>query len=195
MPRIWADTIDAHRDAVREATLDAAGALVAQHGLTGVTMSQIARESGIGRATLYKYFPDLESVLHAWHERQVSGHLRRLAETAIRAGDAGTRLTAVLTAYADLSGHHQHGGEIAAQLHHGDHVARAHAELHAFVTELIRDAASAGDVRDDIPPGELATYCLHALSAASSLATRPAQARLVRITLAGLRPEASDAGA
>lgn len=54
MPRIWSQPIDAHRDAVREATINAAAALVAKHGLTGVTMSQIAKDTGIGRATLYK---------------------------------------------------------------------------------------------------------------------------------------------
>jgi AcrR family transcriptional regulator len=42
-------------------------------------MSQIAAEaSGIGRATLYKYFPDVESILRAWHERQVGAHLHQL---------------------------------------------------------------------------------------------------------------------
>jgi len=57
--------LKAHRDAVREATIKATAALVAQHGLTGVTMSQIAKDTGIGRATLYKYFPDVESILRA----------------------------------------------------------------------------------------------------------------------------------
>ena len=38
-------------------------------------MSQIAEQTGIGRATLYKYFPDVEAILLAWHERQVTGHL------------------------------------------------------------------------------------------------------------------------
>src|SRR5258705_900335 len=78
MPRIWSQTIEAHRDAVREATLDATAALVAEHGLTGVTMSQIAKDTGIGRATLYKYFPDVESILRAWHERQIDEHLKQL---------------------------------------------------------------------------------------------------------------------
>jgi len=78
VPRIWSETIDAHRAAVREATLDATAALVAEHGLAGVTMSQIAKDTGIGRATLYKYFPDVESILRAWHERQVDEHLKRL---------------------------------------------------------------------------------------------------------------------
>ena len=75
MPKLWNETIDAHRRAVRDATLNTTAALVAEHGLLSVTMSQIAEQTGIGRATLYKYFPDVEAILFAWHERQVSGHL------------------------------------------------------------------------------------------------------------------------
>src|SRR5580658_4802840 len=120
MPRTWGQTIAAHRDAVRDATLDAAAALVAEHGLTGVTMSQIAKAAGIGRATLYKYFPDIESVLAAWHERSVAEHLQQLAGVR-EGGPAGGRLAAVLRAYAIQS--HQrrgHGGDLAAMLHQGD---------------------------------------------------------------------------
>lgn len=193
VPRIWTETIAAHRDAVREAALDAAGALVAQHGLTGVTMSQIAQQSGIGRATLYKYFPDLDSVLMAWHERQVSAHLRQLGEIADRTQGAAARLHAVLGAYAALSGRQGHAGDIAAVLHQGEHVARAHAHLSEFITGLIGVAVADGDVRSDVPPGELAAYCLHALAAASGLPSKAARERLVQVTLAGLQP-GRDAG-
>src|SRR6266852_3396166 len=103
MPKLWNDTIAAHRDAVREATLNATAALVAEHGLTSVTMSQIAKESGIGRATLHKYFPDIDSILVAWHERQVAEHLHRLAEVSERTRGARDRLQAVLRTYAELS--------------------------------------------------------------------------------------------
>jgi len=72
---LWDDTIESHRRAVRDTTLDAAAALVAEHGLASVTMSEIAERTGIGRATLYRYFPDVEAILLAWHERQVSSHL------------------------------------------------------------------------------------------------------------------------
>ncbi|MDQ3425580.1 MAG: TetR/AcrR family transcriptional regulator, partial [Actinomycetota bacterium] len=33
MPKVWNTTIDAHRRAVRDATLDSTAALVAEHGL------------------------------------------------------------------------------------------------------------------------------------------------------------------
>lgn len=194
VPRIWTETIAAHRDAVRGAALDAAGALVAEHGLTGVTMSQIAQQSGIGRATLYKYFADLDSVLVAWHERQISAHLAHLAEIADRTEGAAARLHAVLAAYAGLPGRQGHGSDMAAALHQGEHITRAHAHLNEFITDLIREAVANGDARSDIPPGELAAYCLHALAAAPGLASKAARDRLVRVTLAGLQPNCSGSG-
>src|SRR6266581_7444580 len=105
VPKLWNDTIEEHRRAVRDATLDTTAALVAERGLASVTMSQIAERTGIGRATLYKYFPDVEAILVAWHERQVAGHLEHLAEVRDRAGDSGARLKAVLEGYAFL--HHE----------------------------------------------------------------------------------------
>src|SRR5438132_10403061 len=116
MPKLWNDTIETHRREVRDAILDTTVALVAEHGLASVTMSQIAEETGIGRATLYKYFPDVEAILVAWHERHVTGHLEHLAELRDQAGDAAQRLEAVLGAYA-LIQHKRHATELAALLH------------------------------------------------------------------------------
>jgi AcrR family transcriptional regulator len=189
VPKLWTETIEAHRNAVRHATLDTTAALVAEHGLRSVTMSQIAKETGIGRATLYKYFSDVESILIAWHERQVTGHLEHLAELRVQAGHAGERLEAVLEAYA-LIHHEHHGTELAALLHRGEHVARAQQHLRDFIRDLVAEGAKTGDLRDDVAPDELATYCLHALTAAGNLPSKAAVRRLVAVTLAGLRPRA-----
>jgi hypothetical protein len=37
---------------------------------------------------LYKYFPDVESILVAWDERHISRYLAYLAEVRDQAGDA-----------------------------------------------------------------------------------------------------------
>jgi AcrR family transcriptional regulator len=189
VPKLWNETIEAHRRAVRDATLDTAAALLAEHGLASVTMSRIAKKTGIGRATLYKYFSGVEAILLAWHERQITGHLEYLAEIRDRAGGAGERLEAVLEAYALISYKH-HGTELAALVHRGDHIARAQKQLNDFIRDLLTEGAETGALRDDVAPDELASYCLHALTAASSLPSEAAVRRLVTVTLTGLHPRA-----
>lgn len=186
VPKLWTDTVEEHRRAVRDAAMDAVAALVAEHGLAAVTMSKIAAETGIGRATLYKYFPDVEAVLVAWHERLVASHLGQLARIAARDGSPWSRLEAVLAEYARLARGQLLGGDLAALLHRGQHVSGAQHELGRLIAELLAEAAEAGQVRDDVPPGELASYCQHALAAAGGLPSEAAVRRLVAVTMAGL---------
>jgi AcrR family transcriptional regulator len=189
VPRLWNETIEAHRNAVHEAILDSAWTLVTEHGPTAVTMSQIAERAGIGRATLYKYFPDVETILFAWHQRQITGHLEHLAELRRRHGEPSERLEAVLQAYALISYQREHHGtELAALLHRGEQLAAAQQRLIELIQELLDEVARTGELRDDVASDELARYCLHALTAASGLSSEAAVRRLVQVTLAGLRP-------
>jgi AcrR family transcriptional regulator len=189
VPKLWSDTIEAHRRTVRDATIEATTALVAEHGLRAVTMSQIAEVTGIGRATLYKYFPDVEAILAAWHEREISGHLEQLADARDQASGPAERLNAVLETYALIAheSHGHHDAELASMLHRDERVVRAEQHLRDMVRRLLVDAVATGDVRDDVAPDELVTYCLHAVGAASGLPSKAAVRRLVGVTLAGLR--------
>ena len=186
VPKLWSRTIETHRRDVRHAILETTAELIAKHGMSSVTMSRLAADTGVGRATLYKYFPDIEAVLRAWHERQVEQHLGQLEAVRDRPGSAAKRLEAVLQAFA-LICHERHADEMAALLHRGEHVARAHRHLTRFVKELLTQGAAAGELRDDVAPEELATYCLHALSAASALPSKAAVQRLVEVTMRALR--------
>jgi AcrR family transcriptional regulator len=189
VPKLWNETIEAHRNEVREAILATTATMVAKDGLRSVTMAEIARQSGIGRATLYKYFSCVEAILVAWHERQVNAHLAYLVEVGSRPGDAWKRLEAVLEAFA-LVGYEHHGTELAALVHRGEHVAHAEQHLMALIRNLLVEAVETGDVRSDVAPDELASYCLHALAAASSLSSKAAVRRLVTVSLDGLRHRA-----
>jgi hypothetical protein len=44
-------------------------------------------------------------------------------------------------------------------------------------------------VRTDIAPAELASYCLHALTAAGNLPSEEGVRRLLAVTMSGLRPQ------
>ena len=193
VPRLWNETIEAHRRDVRDAILDTTMGLVAEGGLRSATMSRIAEETGIGRATLYKYFPDVDAILVAWHRRQVTAHLEHLATIRERTADPGHRLEAVLAAYARIvhgMSRHGFGAEFSALVHRDEQVAEPRRQLHDLVRDVLADAADTGHARDDTPPGELATYCLHALAAARDLPSHAAVERLVALTIAGLRQTA-----
>ena len=189
MPKLWSETIEAHRREVRDAILDTTAALAEERGVLEVTMSEIAQETGIGRATLYKYFSDVEAILLAWHERQIGTHLQQLEEARERASDPYERLADVLQAYARISrgsqGHRD--AELAALMHRGHHVAHAERRLHGMVRDLVAEAAAAGHIRNDMAPEDLATYCIHALTATRAVRSRAAADRLVDLTLDALR--------
>ncbi|MEV0428731.1 helix-turn-helix domain-containing protein [Micromonospora sp. NPDC050495] len=194
MPKLWNETIEAHRRAVHDAILDKTVELAGAHGVLTVTMSQIAEQTGIGRATLYKYFPDVRAILLAWHDREVAAHLAALAKASERGGDPDARLEAVLDTYARIqrerAQHHQHarfGAELATLLHRDGHVSDAHRQVTNLLTDLLTDAARGGRVRADVPPAELTAYCQHALHAAAALPSAAAVRRLVAVILAGLR--------
>ena len=195
MPRLWAETIDAHRRDVRHAILDTAARLVEERGLRGVTMSRIAEQTGIGRATLYKYFSSVEAILRDWHRRQIAGHLDQLAAVRDAPGTPLERLEAVLRTYALLSrgSRMHHDAEWAAFLHREPEVRGAERTVRELLRGLLQEAADAGEIRTDVSPAELAGYCVHALSAARTMHSKVAVDRLVGLTLDGLRPSGARA--
>jgi AcrR family transcriptional regulator len=188
MPKLWNETIESHRRDVAEAVLAAAAELVGERGLMSVTMSAIAERTGIGRATLYKYYPDVESILNAWHERQIAAHLDQLTAVRDRA-DEGARLESVREAYAlIIQQTRQHADvEVAALLHRDGQVGRARSRVREMIVELVSDAARRHRLRGDVPPEELAGYCMNALGGAAQLKGKAAIRRLVAVTLDGLR--------
>lgn len=189
VPRLWTRTIEAHRLGVRDAILRAAAGLVAEHGLRSVTMSEIAEEAGIGRATLYRYFRDVDAILLAWHQRHVTDHLQHLAAIRDNALHPIDRLEGVLKAYALIRFHReQHDLELASLVHRHEYLGAAQRQLRDFLRDLLIDGAGSGDVRADVPPEELAIYCLSALDGAGSLPDEDAVSRLVGVIASGLRP-------
>lgn len=186
VPKLWTESVESHRRLVRDAAIDATAALVREQGIRAVTMSQVAQRTGIGRATLYKYFTDVETILAAWHEREIGGHLHELQQLRDRSSGPLPALTAVLERYALIQYAHD-DSELVAQLHRGEHVARAQEHLSQFVASLIADAAGAGAVRQDVPAAELANYAVHALSGARTVSSKAAVQRLVAVTLQSLR--------
>lgn len=195
MPKLWNETIETHRDAVRRAVLDAAAQLIGDQGLAGVTMSAVAQSAEIGRTTLYRYFPDVESILVVWHERQIEAHLAELERAKDSTKGVREQLEAVLHAYAFLSrsGHGDCNVETAWP-RKGGQAGDARRNLHAFLATMIQEGADAAVFRADVASNELAAFCLHALGASANLVSDEAVVRLVKVTWDALQPaQTSDA--
>jgi AcrR family transcriptional regulator len=189
MPQLWAETVRAHQEEVRDAILEAVDELVRTRGLLALNMSHIAAAAGIGRATLYKYFSDIEQVVVAWHERQVTAHLAQLDTIREQPGESAERLRSVLAAYGRICQQRQnHADELTAALHRSQPANEGQARLITIVTDLIAGASAAKAVRRDVPPQELAAYCVCALEAASSTSTPAELARLLQLIWVGLAP-------
>ncbi len=93
----------------------------------------------------------------------------------------------MLDAYARGSFTSQHGSELVRLPNLGDAGARGYRQLAEMLRELISEGQKAGRIRKDVPPAELASFCVQALSGAHALPSRAAVRRLVSVTIAGLR--------
>ncbi len=69
----------------REKILQAAGKLIVRQGYTATSISQIAGETGIGKATVYHHFPGKEAIVYALLDRSSSRVHATLS--AVDAGD------------------------------------------------------------------------------------------------------------
>ncbi|HEX3947458.1 MAG TPA: TetR/AcrR family transcriptional regulator [Acidimicrobiales bacterium] len=88
------------RDHVATAILDAAAAVLAEHG-DSASMADVAAAAGVGRATLYRYFPNREQLLHSLGHAALDDAERRLVEAdlgSVPVPEALARLTRAVVA-------------------------------------------------------------------------------------------------
>jgi AcrR family transcriptional regulator len=83
---------------LREVILDAMERLLARYGYKKTTVDDLAREAGIGKGTVYLYFPSKEEVALCSIDRVVDRVKEKLLELANSSGDAAQRLREMLQA-------------------------------------------------------------------------------------------------
>ena len=66
MPLISAATNAAQRENTKRAILDSFGEILYTRGLPGLTMTDVAKNAGIGRTAVYNYFADMGELLVAY---------------------------------------------------------------------------------------------------------------------------------
>ncbi|MDO5619319.1 TetR/AcrR family transcriptional regulator [Kocuria sp.] len=66
MPKIQAASNAEQREHTKRAILEAFGQLLYSQGLTGLTMTHVAKTAGVGRTAVYNYFADMGELLVAY---------------------------------------------------------------------------------------------------------------------------------
>jgi AcrR family transcriptional regulator len=132
----------------RERILDAAQRLIAKQGVQRVTLEDVAAEAGVGRATLFRRFPDRGALLLAMldeHERELQDQVLNGPPALGPGAPPARRLMSFAEALFDLTREHRQlllGSETTAPLARMRTGAYAvwHLHLVALLAELRQDA-------------------------------------------------------
>ncbi|MDP3209248.1 MAG: TetR family transcriptional regulator [Rhodoglobus sp.] len=84
--------------------LDSAASLIDQHGIDGLTTSDVATSSGSSVGVVYRYFPNIQSLLRALAARNLERFIDSIHDVAgVHSTDWATAADAIIDAYAALS--------------------------------------------------------------------------------------------
>ena len=198
MPRLWDDTIEAHRREVREAILRAAAELVANADCAQSRCPRSPRRPASDARRSISTFPTSKrSLSRGTSDRSPSASTNWPRAGTRRKPETSARLEAVLEAFRLIAheSRSRHDTELAVFLHRDEQVTEAEQQLREMISDLVREGAAAGDLRDrGIAPDELAAFCLHAVTAAGDMTSRAAVSRLVTVILAGMQRSSRSGG-
>jgi TetR/AcrR family transcriptional repressor of mexCD-oprJ operon len=178
------------RDRTAAAIIDSAAAVMAERG-GNLSMNEIATAAGVGRATLYRYFPSREALLHTMATTSIE-------ELAARIADADLRGIPVEQAIARLvRGFIAVGSKYIALSSGGYERTDDHPDVDALLTEPIRElfrrGIADGSLRADLAP-ELLTDLLSGLikaalktTAGGQVGVEEAAAAVIAVFLDGTR--------
>jgi AcrR family transcriptional regulator len=140
------------RDLTAAAIIDSAATILAERG-EAASMDEIASFAGIGRATLYRYFPNREELLRAMAAASVQELTARIKDADLEAvpfEEAIARLTRGIIAtgskYTALSGD---------SAKYTDAYPGFDFEVIEPIRALFRRAIADGSLREDFPPDVL----------------------------------------
>ena len=176
------------RDRTAARIIDAAARVFAERG-EAASMAEVAAAAGVGRATLYRYFPNRDALVGGLVAASIE-------ELRARIDDAGLESVGVREALARVCrGFTAAGVRYAFLARVGDKTDEQEAEINRLLGRPIRDllerGAAEGVLRDDVAPGVLFALftgllqqALH-LVAAGELGAEPAASAVVAVFLDG----------
>ncbi len=153
------------------------------------SMRAIAREAGVGVATVYRHFPTRESLVDAVYADQV----RRLVDGAHELLDVLAPAAALrrwMDLFADWVATKQGMLPTLLAMIHAGQIAHAQSreELLQAISAILDAGRAAGEVRGDVDAEDVAASLAGILTVAGGAAQRRQAGRLMDLLMDGLRP-------
>jgi AcrR family transcriptional regulator len=158
----WTNVTEAYRNGQRESIAHTAMTLLIEGGGSGLSMSGLAQAAGISRPTLYRYYPDMESVLVGVAEL-VAQHDEAFAAEVLAEADPRDQLRAFLDAVTDPIAHgHPSAIELEAALPpEGRKLLHAHEDRgRELLVGILKRGVQAGYFAADVNPDTDALFIL-----------------------------------
>ena len=154
----------------RERIIEATLTLVAEQGLSGITMVAVAKAAGVARATLYNHYPDIPSILAdaaELHNQHAIEGLRRALAVVADPRDAVEQLVRHIAAISThghaLTTHQSFPPELRGQLD------AFNTELEERIRDILADGIATGAFRSDLDPDITTALLRHALVGVSDV--------------------------
>lgn len=146
---------------VGDRILDAAAACVLAYGIERVTLAEIARRAGVSRPTIYRRWPDTQSILAALLTSRVTRVLDDASDSEVGREALVTRIVAV-------AGRLQHDEIVMSVLHSAPELAMVYIAERLGTSQQILIDATVGQIKlaqehGSVRPGDprrLAAMCL-----------------------------------
>ena len=152
------------------------------------SMRAIAREAGVGIATLYRHFPTRESLVDAVYHDQVE-RLTVGARELLEQLPPAEAMRRWMDLFGDwLMTKHGMINTLLAMIESGEiALAQTRAELLDVITSILEAGRAAGDLRPDVTAEDIAASLLGIFTVAGKPGQRAQADRLLNLLMDGLR--------
>lgn len=174
--------------------LDALQQLLEEKKIQNISVSEIAQKAGIGKGSIYYYFPSKEAILDALIQRSYEKPLLTAKNLAAQTDVAPFTRMAMLfqacqnSSTAFVKGNNNSPNDTSAQelafLHH-KYLSHVISELKPDLTEIIKQGIESGEIRFDYPAA-LAEIVLIVLSVKLDNSLLPSSPEETEETMKGL---------
>lgn len=168
-----------------ERIITAALTLIAERGLSNVTVSDVARTGGIARQTLYNHFPGIDSIVAEAISRHSAESTRQLRAAVAVVDTPTAKMEQLIRHISQISTHEGHSIDFDHSLaaEYRNLVEDYNRALDDFIATIITSGTGDGSFRQDLDPTVDAVLFRHLLVGLSQLvAATPKDAATITST-------------